>query len=68
MASLILGIAGEAAGSALLGSGISIFGATLSGAAIGGAIGAFAGCEIDAALAPGTNVKRQGPRLSDINI
>ena len=68
MASLVLGIAGEAVGNALLGSGISIFGATLSGAAIGGAIGAFAGSEIDAALAPGTNVKRQGPRLSDINI
>jgi len=68
MASLVLGIAGEAVGNALLGSGISLFGATLSGAAIGGAIGAFAGSRIDAALAPGTNVKRQGPRLSDINI
>ncbi|MBS0273725.1 MAG: glycoside hydrolase/phage tail family protein [Proteobacteria bacterium] len=68
MASLVLGIAGEAVGNALLGSGISIFGATLSGAAIGGAIGAFAGSEIDATLAPGANMQRQGPRLSGINI
>jgi len=68
MASLVLGIAGEAVGSALLGSGVSIFGATLSGAAIGGAIGAFVGSEIDAALSPGVHTKRQGPRLSDINI
>jgi hypothetical protein len=66
MASLVLGIAGEAVGNALLGSGISLFGATLSGAAIGGAIGAFAGSEIDAALVPG--IRRNGPRLSDINI
>ena len=68
MASLVLGIAGEAVGNALLGSGISILGATLSGAAIGGAIGAFAGSQIDAALAPGMSATRQGPRLSDINI
>ncbi|MGN6516308.1 MAG: baseplate multidomain protein megatron [Rhizomicrobium sp.] len=68
MASLVLGIAGEAAGNAVLGSGITIFGATLSGAAIGGAVGAFVGSEIDAALSPGMRTKRQGPRLSDINI
>ncbi|HWA31780.1 MAG TPA: glycoside hydrolase/phage tail family protein, partial [Rhizomicrobium sp.] len=66
MASLVLGIAGQAVGNALLGDGVSLFGLTLSGSAIGGAIGAFAGSEIDAALAPAT--KRQGPRLSDINI
>jgi hypothetical protein len=66
MAALVLGIAGEALGASLLGGGISIFGATLSGAAIGGAFGAFAGSEIDAALAPG--VSRKGPTLSDVNI
>jgi hypothetical protein len=66
MAALVLGIAGEALGASLFGAGISIFGATLSGAAIGGAIGAFAGSEIDAALAPG--VSRKGPQLSDVNI
>jgi hypothetical protein len=68
MASLVLGIAGEAVGNALLGSGISILGGTLSGAAIGGAVGAFAGSEIDAALSPGMHSRRQGPRLSGINI
>jgi hypothetical protein len=66
MAALVLGIAGEALGASLFGAGISIFGATLSGAAIGGAIGAFAGSEIDAAIAPG--VSRKGPQLSDVNI
>ena len=66
MAALILGIAGEAIGTSLFGAGVSIFGATLSGAAIGGAIGAFAGSEIDAAIAPG--VSRKGPTISDINI
>jgi hypothetical protein len=66
MAALVLGIAGEALGTSLFGAGISIFGATLSGAAIGGAIGAFAGSEIDAAIAPG--VSRKGPQLSDVNI
>src|ERR1700744_1407576 len=66
MAALVLGIAGEALGASLLGAGVSIFGATLSGAAIGGAVGAFAGSEIDAALAPG--VSRKGPTLSDVNI
>ena len=68
MASLVLGIAGEALGSALLGSGFTLFGAAVTGAEIGGAIGALAGNYIDAALAPGTHIKRTGPRLSDVNI
>jgi hypothetical protein len=66
MASLVLGIAGSAIGTSLLGAGFSVLGATITGAEIGGAIGAFVGSEIDAALSPGTRVK--GPRLSDINI
>jgi hypothetical protein len=66
MAALVLGVAGEAIGAALFGSGISLLGLSVSGAAIGGAIGALAGTEIDAALAPATRV--QGPRLTDINI
>jgi hypothetical protein len=66
MASLVLGIAGEAIGPALFGAGFSLFGATVSGAAIGGALGSLAGSMIDAALAPGRHVN--GPRLSDINI
>jgi hypothetical protein len=68
MASLVLGVAGAAAGDALLGGGISFLGATLTGAQIGGAIGALAGTEIDAALMPGRSITRAGPRLSDINI
>ncbi|HEU0095526.1 MAG TPA: hypothetical protein VFQ52_03670, partial [Rhizomicrobium sp.] len=68
MASLVLGAVGAVAGSALLGGGISLLGATLTGAQIGGAIGALAGSEIDAALMPGGSVTRSGPRLSDINI
>jgi len=66
MASLVLGVAGAAIGTSLLGAGFSILGATITGAEIGGAIGSFLGSEIDAALAPGTRVK--GPRLSDVNI
>jgi len=66
MASLLLGVAGSALGG-LFGS-VSLFGVTLSGAQIGGALGALAGAEIDAALTPGKNVTRTGPRLSDINL
>ena len=64
MASMILGAVGSAIGSSY--SGVSIFGMTLSGAQIGGAIGAAIGTEIDAALMPST--KRSGTRLSDISI
>ena len=67
MASLVLAVVGSAIGGSLLG-GFSILGATLTGAEIGGAIGTLIGTEIDNALAPGTNVKRSGPRLGDINI
>ena len=63
MASLVLGIAGEAIGGSLLGGFLG-----LTGAQIGGAIGALAGSFIDSALAPGQSVHRDGPRLSDINI
>mgnify|MGYP001556110654 CR=1 FL=1 len=65
MASLILGAVGSAVGPALFGS-FSFLGAT--GAQIGGAIGALVGSEIDSLLMPGTNIKRSGPRLTDVNI
>ncbi len=65
MASLVLGVVGSGVGASLLGS-VSLFGATISGAQIGGALGAFLGSEIDAALSPGQH--RTGPRLSDTNI
>jgi hypothetical protein len=66
MASLILGIAGSAAGAAL--GSFSLFGATITGAEIGGAIGTLLGTEIDDLIAPGTHVTRKSPRLSDVNI
>jgi hypothetical protein len=65
MASLILSAAGQAIGAAAF-SSVDILGLTITGSQIGGAIGAFVGSEIDAALAPG--VRSKGPRLSDINI
>jgi hypothetical protein len=68
MASLILGTVGAALGPSLFGAGFSIFGATITGAEIGGAVGAFLGSEIDAALTPGRHIARKGPRLSDINV
>ncbi len=62
MASLILGAAGSAIGGSF--GGFTLFGATINGAQIGGAIGASLGMQIDAALSPA--IKRQGPRLSDV--
>src|ERR1700689_5103336 len=62
MASLILSIAGEAIGAAV--GSFDVLGFAISGAQIGGAIGAFAGSLIDEALAPGQHIK--GPRLTDI--
>jgi hypothetical protein len=68
MASLVLGVAGAAFGPSLFGGGFSLFGAAISGAQIGGALGTFLGSEIDAAIAPGSHVTRNGPRLSDTQI
>jgi GTA TIM-barrel-like domain/Putative phage tail protein len=67
MASLVLSIAGSAIGSALF-DGFTLFGATITGAQLGGAIGTLIGAEIDSALMPGTNIRRSGPRLTDVNI
>ncbi|MEJ0027318.1 MAG: glycoside hydrolase/phage tail family protein [Rhizomicrobium sp.] len=63
MASLVLGIAGSALGGSLFG-GLSFLGVT--GAQLGGALGALAGSEIDAALAPGRHTN--GPRLADTSL
>ena len=68
MASLVLGVAGAAVGPSLFGAGFSVFGAAITGAQIGGALGAAFGSQIDAALAPGRHVHREGPRLSDVKI
>jgi hypothetical protein len=64
MASVILSAVGSAIGSGY--SGFSLFGVTVSGAQIGGAIGTVAGMAIDSALAP--SVRRAGPRLTDTNL
>ncbi|MBL6854441.1 MAG: glycoside hydrolase TIM-barrel-like domain-containing protein, partial [Alphaproteobacteria bacterium] len=63
MASLILGVAGTGLGSSLFGAGTFL---GISGAQLGGALGAFAGSEIDSAIAPARH--RTGPRLTDTNI
>ncbi len=70
MATLALAVAGAAAGSALLPAGVTVLGATISGAAIGSQLGAFAGSYVDQALfAPsGQNRTVEGPRLSDLHV
>ena len=70
MATLALAAVGAAVGSTLLPAGISILGATLTGAAIGSQIGALAGSYVDQALFGGSGQSRavEGPRLSDLHI
>jgi len=64
MASLVLSAAGAAIGSGF--GGVTLFGAAIGGAQIGGAVGTLAGMEIDAALMPAAT--RYGARLSDTNL
>jgi GTA TIM-barrel-like domain/Putative phage tail protein len=72
MATLVLATAGAAVGGALMPAGIGLFGATLSGAVLGRAVGAMAGRYIDQALfgASGQNkiVENTGSRLSDLQV
>ncbi len=70
MATLALTTLGGAAGSALLPGGLSLFGATLSGAAIGQAVGAIAGNYIDEALfgSSGQSKLVEGARLNDLQV
>jgi GTA TIM-barrel-like domain/Putative phage tail protein len=70
MATLVLGAVGSAVGGALIPGGLSLFGATITGAAIGSAVGSIAGGYIDQALlgASGQTGIRQGPRLSDLKL
>lgn len=65
MATLVLSAAGSALGGALLPSGLSFLGATVSGAALGGAIGAGLGGYVDRALFGSTVANAEGPRLAD---
>ncbi len=70
MATLALAAAGAAAGSALLPAGLSILGATITGATIGAQVGALAGSFVDQALfaASGRTRSVTGPRLSDLRV
>ena len=70
MATLALAAAGAAAGSALLPSGLSLLGATISGATIGAQAGALAGAYVDQALFGSSGQSRSvaGPRLSDLRV
>ena len=69
MATLVLAAAGAAVGNALLPAGVTVLGATLSGAAIGAQAGALAGSFVDQALlAPSGQTRTfRGPRLSDLH-
>lgn len=70
MATLALAAVGAAVGSTLLPAGFTVLGATLSGAAIGAQIGAFAGSYVDQSLfgAMGGGQTIKGPRLSDLHV
>jgi len=74
MASVLLSTAGAAAGNALLPAGFSALGTTISGAAIGNAVGAGLGSLVDQHLfgAPSQDFLQEyaidGPRLSDIQV
>ena len=69
MATLALAAAGAAAGSALLPAGVSVLGATITGATIGSQIGAIAGSFVDQALFGPSGQTRavEGPRLKDLH-
>ena len=70
MATIALAVAGTAAGGALLPSGISLLGATITGAAIGSQVGALAGSYVDQVLLAPSGQSRtfQGPRLQNLHI
>ena len=74
MATLVLGAVGSAVGGALLPGGVSLFGTTLTGAALGGAFGSIAGSFVDQALLgplagpSGQTRIEQGPRLFDLKL
>ncbi|MEN6541993.1 glycoside hydrolase/phage tail family protein [Parvibaculum sp.] len=68
MATLLLSTAGSALGSAFLPGGLSFLGATVSGAALGGAIGAGLGSYVDQQLFGSTVANSEGPRLSDLQV
>ncbi len=70
MATIALAAAGAAIGSALLPAGMTLLGATITGAAIGSQIGSLAGSYVDQALfAPSGQTRTvHGPRLSNLHV
>jgi hypothetical protein len=70
MATLALAAAGAALGSTLLPGGLTLLGATISGATLGAQAGALAGSFIDQSLlaAGGASRAGSGPRLSDLTV
>ncbi|MCC6919415.1 MAG: glycoside hydrolase/phage tail family protein [Alphaproteobacteria bacterium] len=66
MTTLVLGLVGQAVGKALLPGGISLFGQAITGAEIGGAVGALAGSAVDGLLLGSRRV--EGPRLSELHV
>lgn len=70
MATLAFAAAGAALGSSLLPAGLTVFGTTLTGAAIGSQVGALGGSFVDQALfgASGQSRAYEGPRLSELRV
>lgn len=70
MATLALAAAGAAVGSAVLPAGLSVLGATITGATLGSQIGALAGSYVDQALfgASGETRTVEGPRLQHLHV
>ena len=65
MAQIAFSTLGQAAGSALLPQGIGALGFSISGAALGGALGSFVGSRIDGAIFGNTT---EGPRIESIRL
>jgi len=69
MATLALAVVGAAVGGALLPAGLSVLGATLTGAELGSQVGALTGSFIDQALLGASGQPlQQGPRLSNLRV
>lgn len=70
MATLALSVGGALVGGSLFPAGLTFFGTTLSGAAVGQAVGGLAGAAVDALwLAPSLPRQRiEGPRLEELRV
>ncbi|MEN0652563.1 MULTISPECIES: baseplate multidomain protein megatron [Hyphobacterium] len=68
MAQLLLGAAGSALGGSILPGSVSLFGSSISGAALGGFVGAQLGAIADRTLLGALGPDREGPRLPDLRL